>query len=91
MDVPVPPGLSTDAQLESSSNASFSAVSHARYPNQNELYTVMYPIFVHCYLDFVIRGKVEAGISSMPLCPHVCGHRFAGPSATQRTDGENEE
>ena len=63
--------------------ACLSASPH-HYLHQNELYTVMYPIFVHCYLDFVIRGKVEAGMFSiMPLCTHVCGRRFTGPSFTR--------
>lgn len=40
---------------------------------RNELYTVMYPIFVHCYLDFVIRGKVEAGRAFM--ASHAVEHQ----------------
>eukprot|EP00040_Diaphanoeca_grandis_P028648 m.166247 g.166247 ORF g.166247 m.166247 type:complete len:765 (+) comp31420_c8_seq1:510-2804(+) len=32
---------------------------------RNELHTVMYPIFVHCYLDFIVRQQVEEAKSFM--------------------------
>ena len=36
-------------------------LTHARPCQQNELYTVTYPIFVHCFMEILYKGDEAIG------------------------------